>query len=497
MSDLGRFQEGFNSFRRMLAAVSEGSRLQIFVNAASEAATFVSKGLDRTLAADELTDMAAANGLDDADAVQWVIGNAFARVEERDRVPDPDPDPPPRTNGHAPEAQKQLPPPASATPYVFPDPASIPRREWLFGGHFVREAATATVAPGGFGKTTLTLYELITMAESGLRVWYISGEDPKLEIDRRIAAHCAHHGTDQLKVAQNLFVDDKTTFPLFIGQSPRTAVVNFNEQWLTAFERAIIDKQIDVVALDPFISFHAVPESDNGAIDQIVKRLALIAQRTKCCIELSHHVRKPGQGFQSELTTDDARGGSAIINAVRSGRVINRMNQSEAGVAKIAEDRRSAYVRVDKGKRNMAPAEAASWFHIVSVWLPNGDNVQAIERFEFPSAFAGMASDEIEWVQNLLREGGPKRASSQSDDWLGHDIGRHNGREDTDTKPGAIWANRVISEWLRNKVIKKVPLRDPISRKPNVPFYVAPDFKPDDDDNVVPLFNKSKRKDEE
>src|SRR5438128_828653 len=114
MSDLGRFQEGFNSFRRMLAAVSEGSRLQIFVNAASEAATFVSKGLDRTLAADELTDMAAANGLDDADAVQWVIGNAFARVEERDRVPDPDPDPPPRTNGHAPEAHKQLPPPASA-----------------------------------------------------------------------------------------------------------------------------------------------------------------------------------------------------------------------------------------------------------------------------------------------------------------------------------------------------------------------------------------------
>jgi hypothetical protein len=34
-------------------------------------------------------------------------------------------------------------------PYAFPDPASIPRREWLFGRHYIRGAVSATIgAPG-------------------------------------------------------------------------------------------------------------------------------------------------------------------------------------------------------------------------------------------------------------------------------------------------------------------------------------------------------------
>src|SRR5215475_6953700 len=38
-------------------------------------------------------------------------------------------------------------------------------------------------------------------------------------------------------------------------------------------------------------SFHSVPENDNGSIDAVVKRLALIGYRTNSCIEISHHVR--------------------------------------------------------------------------------------------------------------------------------------------------------------------------------------------------------------
>jgi hypothetical protein len=58
---------------------------------------------------------------------------------------------------------------------------------------------------------------------------------------------------------------------------------------------------------------------------------------------------------------------------------------------------------------------------------------------------------------------------------LGHELGRRVGREDTDTKAGAIWANKIISEWIRKKVFKRVLMRDPVTRKPNVPFYVAND----------------------
>jgi AAA domain len=485
MADLGAFAADFVSLRALMAAGAKSHpavRWKLFASAAAGASRCISRGLNRAEASDALFDLAHAHGLDDESAIQDIVAEAFHDVA--DVVPLPLDDIRPigissqkRTNGRA-----QDPPLPIATAYVFPDPAMLPIRQFLGNtGHYVRENATATVAPGGFGKTTLTLYELITMAQQGLRVWYISGEDPKDEIDRRIAAHCQYHNVDKERITNLFYVDDKSSFPLFLGTSTRTSVVKFDHTWLTHLEREIRDKQIDVVALDPFISFHAVAESDNGAIDQIVKRLGLIAQTTKSCIEISHHVRKSTQGFQAELTVDDTRGGSAIVNAVRSCRVFNRMSDNEAALARVKKDDRPAYIRVDKGKRNMAPAEKATWWHIVSVHLPNGDNVQAIEPYKFPEAFEGMTTAEVDWVQKFLREGGPRRASSQSADWLGHHIGLHCGRDDTHEKGGAIWANKIISQWLTNKVFKKISMRDPETRKTGITFYADNEFQPPDD----------------
>jgi hypothetical protein len=439
-------------------------------------------------AVDAMNQMADRHGLlliKAADEIQIIISDAILEAEAQPRFGFDDAGPAVSPsyiangggNGAAAAAYAKptRPPPPIATPYRFP--LTIPARGWLYAGHYVRGATTATVAPGGWGKTSLTVFELLTMALDGVRCWYISGEDPRVEIDRRIAAHAKHHKlTEQQRqtICNNLFVDDRKSFPLTIGKSPRAASVLFDEPWLRQFEQQIIDNRIDVVALDPFISFHSVPEGDNGAIDQIIKRLAGIAERCNCDIEISHHVRKQGQGMQNDLTVDDTRGGSAIINAVRSCRVLNRMAPNEAAIMKISNDARAAHLRIDRGKRNMAPAEHAKWFKLVSVPLDNGDNVQAVEYFEYKSAFADLTTEAIPWVQNLLRER-PRRCSSQSTDWLGHDIGNYVGR-DTTQKEGAIWANTIIGEWLRNKVFKTAPLRDPHTRKPNVPFYVHNEF---------------------
>jgi hypothetical protein len=47
-----------------------------------------------------------------------------------------------------------------AKTYVVPDPATI-KREWLHAKHYLRGIVSATVAPGGFGKTTLALHECL------------------------------------------------------------------------------------------------------------------------------------------------------------------------------------------------------------------------------------------------------------------------------------------------------------------------------------------------
>jgi hypothetical protein len=80
VDSLGPFAAGFASWRRTLAAASShDTATKIFANAAAEAAGYVVRGLDRTIAADQLTQIAVAYGLDDVDEVQAIIANAFKR----------------------------------------------------------------------------------------------------------------------------------------------------------------------------------------------------------------------------------------------------------------------------------------------------------------------------------------------------------------------------------------------------------------------------------
>jgi AAA domain len=83
-ANLGQFSEGFASWRHILAVVQQDDRPTIFANAAAEAATFVARGLDKVVAADELTDMAVACGLDNFDSVQATIADAFKTIDDTD-----------------------------------------------------------------------------------------------------------------------------------------------------------------------------------------------------------------------------------------------------------------------------------------------------------------------------------------------------------------------------------------------------------------------------
>jgi hypothetical protein len=56
----------------------------------------------------------------------------------------------------------------SATPLALPNSADIRPRQFLHSGHYIRGHSTGTISPGGFGKTALTLAEMIAMALTGL-----------------------------------------------------------------------------------------------------------------------------------------------------------------------------------------------------------------------------------------------------------------------------------------------------------------------------------------
>jgi hypothetical protein len=87
-----------------------------------------------------------------------------------------------------------------------------------------------------------------------------AGEDPKEEIDRRVAAHCKHHKVNPLEIEGKLFVDDRETYPITFG-TEKNQVLAFDEAHLAVFETRIKEYGVDVSILGPLISFYANREA--------------------------------------------------------------------------------------------------------------------------------------------------------------------------------------------------------------------------------------------
>lgn len=187
-------------------------------------------------------------------------------------------------------------------------------RDWLYGRFLIRRQVSLTVAPGGTGKSSLAVVEALALATGRKllhdtpygqsRVWLWNGEDPLDELQRRIMAACVHYGISREEIADGLFVDSGRNTEIIIARMERNEV-KIAVPVFDALVRTIEENEIDVVSIDPFVSCHAVPENDNGAIDRVVKTYAKIADKTGCAIHLVHHSRKTA-ARRSRLSTPAA-----------------------------------------------------------------------------------------------------------------------------------------------------------------------------------------------
>jgi RecA-family ATPase len=220
-------------------------------------------------------------------------------------------------------------------PYIFPDPASIPRRQWLLGRHYVCGVVGATLGAPGRLKSTTEMTEFVGMAagrdllrgkplESGpLRTAYLNGEENQDELDRRLAAILQHYRIPADACRGRLWLVSTRDNPMRRGGAVIAEdVVATLLRWCEA-------RQIDVLAFDPLVSFHRLNENDNGAMDALIKEaFDKIAGKNRS-VDLVVHPRKSAPGV-IDTTVDDLRGGSAQLGAVRTARVFNFMTTAEA-----------------------------------------------------------------------------------------------------------------------------------------------------------------------
>ena len=212
-------------------------------------------------------------------------------------------------------------------------------------------------------------------------------------------------------------------------------------------------------ALARDLGMHRVTENDNNAIDLVAKKWAKIADATNCAIDLVHHTRKTNS---AEATVEDGRGASALINAVRSARVLNGMSEADANKGGVVGHR--SYFKVENGKANLAPPpDGANWFQIQSVSLGNGqpsnafdfgDSVGVVTKWVWPDPLAGVTGADFEKSATMIR-GGKWREHPQATDWVGHAVASALGL-DVENKRDKAKIGGMVKAWLRAGTLKIV-----------------------------------------
>ena len=359
------------------------------------------------------------------------------------------------------------------TPFRWKDPLSIPPRPWVYGRHMIRKQVSVTVAPGGVGKSSLTIVEALALAtgrqllgewvdREPVSVWLYNLEDPREEMERRIIGAMMHHGIRPDDIGDRLHIDSGRERTLCTAVEIRGEVTIVKPE-LAALEDAIKERGISVLIVDPFVSSHRVSENSSGAIDLVAKEWARLADKCNCAIELVHHTRKTGG---QDATTEDGRGSTALMGAARSGRVLNKMSEEDRAKAGVEQDP-ATYFGIDRDKANLAPAGARQWVRMASVDLGQGDHVGVAEPWQWPDAFDGIGVRQLIDVQKEVHRrheaGTPPRASDQAGaDWIGAIVADACGL-DADSDKAKV--KTILKSWMASGSLVKGEFEDQHRKK--------------------------------
>jgi len=260
---------------------------------------------------------------------------------------------------------------------------TVTSRPRLYGDHILKGYLTMLNGPGGVSKSVFTIAmalgvaigrDLLNIAGGHSlkprRVLMLNNEDGTNEIRLRLDAAIMAYNLTPAEIA----LAKKNLLPQsgYIQRIKLASLDKDNKVLPKRTVRDIIkfctDNNVEVVFMDPLVSLHDNNENDNTNMDAVVAILRRIAGTAGVGIYFAHHSRK---GATAGTVDENARGASALVNAVRASYGLSGMTEEEAQKFQLSSaDERSRLVRLDSGKRNYAPrAIDAEWFRLESVEL--------------------------------------------------------------------------------------------------------------------------------
>lgn len=283
-------------------------------------------------------------------------------------------------------------------------------RPWVMHNRYMRGTVTVLAAPGGAGKSLLSILDAIAVAtgqplsgekvEGPSPVWIINAEDDAEEIERRIVA-CAS--------ANGLIREDLEGCPFYYasgyGKDLNIVVqkgkdLEVNEKFVGYLIKTCIEKNIALLIIDPMINFYEGNESDNSEIKRVMRVLLRVAEEANCAVCMVHHLVKGKMSQPGDASS--IRGASAIVNAARLAATLTTMRPADAKFYGIPLDACWQYKRLDTAKVNFAAARGRpTWFVNQSIALIY-DNEETTGALKFIELHEVRSEDVAEMVDSLL-----------------------------------------------------------------------------------------------
>lgn len=327
-------------------------------------------------------------------------------------------------------------PPIIAAPYQWLKPSQLPPRPWIYGHQLLRGSVSMIIAPGGSGKTALATGMTLSLLTGRdfmgskvwggpKKVWIWNLEDSVEELSRGIQAAATYWQITEADVHGNLFLScalsgDQLKLVTSTNGGPKA-----NTELAVGIVNQLVDKGIDVLFIDPFVSSHDVNENDNKSMDLVVKTWADIAVTANCSIVLLHHTNK---GF-GQVNENSSRGASSVVNAARSVMTINPVSKTEGDAFGIDEGEIADYIKLHDHKNNRISAcRSSTYMKFESVMIETSDGSDEsvgvlipvdLEVIDIPI----LDEHQIAHIQFEMGEGFD-RANFQSPHWIGNTIAK-------------------------------------------------------------------------
>lgn len=249
------------------------------------------------------------------------------------------------------------------------NPASIPPRPWLLGKRYLQGYITLTVAPGGIGKSLLTILEALSIKtgralsgdnvyEQG-NVWIYNAEDSRDELERRIAAAAIQYQVPSSEL-NGLYYSSGYDQPLTLVHFDNKRL-SINKDLVANLIDRINKHNILLWIVDPLICLHDAPENDNTTMNLLMRVLRKVAAKTGCAISVIHHTSK---GKDDRGNIDKSRGASALPDAARIAHTLYPMSPKECGQYGISGSDWTRYIKLDNAKMNLAAYDARERWYI-------------------------------------------------------------------------------------------------------------------------------------